>query len=90
MTIQTIDGFVSAGSYRWVRHTFYTDLFGLRVGFFLLSAILMVGLLWVAMSLVSTRRVGKEESILTRTFGLTYVLFMSRTGRFLPIMTGIQ
>jgi len=81
---------VTAGPYRWVRHPMYTTLFGFSVGFFLLSANVLVGVFWLAMTLASAWRVGKEESILTQTFGVAYVQYMARTGRFLPKMTGIQ
>lgn len=75
---------VTAGPYRWVRHPMYTTLFGFSVGFFLLSANLLVGVLWFAMTVASAWRVGKEESILTETFGAAYIQYATNTGRFFP------
>lgn len=75
---------VTAGPYRWVRHPMYSVLFGLSFAFFLLSANLLVGLLWLAMTVASAWRVGQEEQILTETFGMAYLQYAAQTGRFLP------
>jgi len=81
---------VTAGPYRWVRHPMYTILFGFSVGFFLLSANLLVGVLWFAMTVASAWRVGKEESILTETFGAAYIQYATNTGRFFPRGLGLR
>lgn len=75
---------ITGGPYRWVRNPMYSTLFGFSVGFFLLSANLLVGLLWLAMTVASAWRVGQEEKILTETFGAAYCSYAARTGRFLP------
>jgi protein-S-isoprenylcysteine O-methyltransferase Ste14 len=80
---------VMAGPYRWVRHPMYSALFGFSVAFFLLSANLLVGLLWLAMTVASAWRVAREEQILTETFGLAYQQYAAQTGRFLPKRWGL-
>ena len=75
---------VTAGPYRWVRHPMYSALFGFSVAFFLLSANLLVGLLWLALTVASAWRAGREEQILTETFGSAYQQYAAQTGRFLP------
>ena len=75
---------ITGGPYRWVRHPMYAALFGFSIAFFLLSANLLVGAIWLAMTVASAWRVGKEESILMETFGSTYQQYAVQTGRFLP------
>lgn len=75
---------VTAGPYRWVRHPMYSVLFGFSVAFYSLSANLLVGLLWLALTVASAWRVGREEQILTETFGVAYQKYAAQTGRFLP------
>ena len=75
---------VTTGPYRRVRHPMYSALFGFSVAFFLLSANLLVGLLWLAMTVASAWRVGQEEQILTETFGAAYQQYAAQTGRFFP------
>lgn len=79
---------VTSGPYRWVRHPMYTALFGFAAAFFLLSANGLVGAAWMAMTVASAWRVGKEESILKETFGSSYQQYARRTGRFLPKVSG--
>lgn len=73
---------VSRGPNRWVCHPMDTALFGFCIGFFLLSANLLVGLTWFTMA--SAWQVGQEEHILTATFGTAYEQYAVRTGWFLP------
>ncbi len=75
---------VSSGPYRWVRHPMYTAVHVWGAGFFLLSANLVVGLLFFATAAVAAARAGREEASLIEQFGDQYVAYMERTGRFLP------
>lgn len=77
---------ITSGPYRWVRHPMYTALFGFAIAFFLLTANLLLGAVWLAMTFASAWRVGQEESILKETFGTAYQRYAAQTGRFLPKM----
>jgi protein-S-isoprenylcysteine O-methyltransferase Ste14 len=79
---------VTSGPYRWVRHPMYLAIFGFSVAFFLLSANVLVGLFWAALTIASAWRVGEEERLLTEAFGDEYRKYMARTGRFLPKWLG--
>jgi protein-S-isoprenylcysteine O-methyltransferase Ste14 len=63
---------ITDGPYRWVRHPMYTTLFCFIIGFLFLSANLLVGLLWLALTIASAWRFDQEERILTDTFGSEY------------------
>lgn len=80
---------ITSGPYRWVRHPMYTALFGFAIAFFLLSANLLLGAAWLAMTFASAWRVGQEESILKETFGTAYQRYAAQTGRFLPKVGGV-
>ena len=75
---------ISSGPYRWVRHPMYSAVLVWGAGFFLLSANLVIGLLFFATAVVAAARAAREEASLIEQFGDQYVAYMERTGRFLP------
>lgn len=73
------------GPYRWVRHPMYTVLFGMSVGWLLLTANWFIGgCLMAGILLIIITRVKNEEAMLMQTFGEPYFAYKQRTGRFLP------
>lgn len=75
---------VNAGPYRWVRHPLYSSYFGITLGMFLTTGNWLVsGFAFLYFSAVAGRS-WKEEEMLLERLGHNYVLYRSRTGRFLP------
>jgi protein-S-isoprenylcysteine O-methyltransferase Ste14 len=77
---------VTHGPYRYVRHPFYVTAALLLVAITLLTAnwlIVVSSLLALVMLAVRTP---KEEQMLVARFGDDYRRYMSRTGRFFPII----
>lgn len=76
---------VTSGPYRWIRHPMYTGFFIIGIGFLLLSANWLVGLLYLGSLLVMyLARVRAEEEMMIGRFGDEYRRYMQRTGRLLP------
>lgn len=76
---------VTTGPYRLVRHPMYSGFFLLHLATFLLTANLFIGVTWlIGLSVVIYLRCKKEEEIMIRVFGLEYLEYMKRTGRFIP------
>ena len=76
---------VQEGPYRRVRHPMYTAFLIIGVGFLLLSANLLVGLVYlVPLIVMVVLRVGPEEQMMLERFGDTYRDYMRHTGRLLP------
>jgi protein-S-isoprenylcysteine O-methyltransferase Ste14 len=76
---------VTAGPYRWVRHPMYGAMYLITGSIFLLSGVWLIGILyWGSLTLVLVTRVGREEALMTETFGDEYRAYALRTGRFLP------
>ncbi len=76
---------ITNGPYRYVRHPMYSAFFILGLGFLLLSANWLVGLLYLgSLVLMYGMRVSREEEMMVSRFGETYRQYMQKTGRILP------
>lgn len=75
---------VTTGPYSRVRHPLYTGLFGIGVGFALVTAHWIFVFLAIAVIIGMAARVPKEEKMLINQFGDEYRKYMDRTGRYLP------
>lgn len=80
---------VTTGPYQWVRHPMYTVIFLLGIAYFLISANWIIGVLWIGW-IVGTvaSMLREEEAALIEKFGDRYRVYMQRTGRFLPRVSG--
>jgi protein-S-isoprenylcysteine O-methyltransferase Ste14 len=80
---------VTSGPYAYVRHPLYTFGFPFMFGLALVAAnwfvLLSAG---VALTLLVTVRVPREEAMLTEAFGDAYRDYAKRTGRLLPRWRG--
>lgn len=74
---------VTWGPYRYVRHPSYLAYFFLFVGFFLVVLNLLAVIPFVAIPGYVVL-VDREEELLIRRFGVEYLEYRRRTGRFLP------
>ncbi len=77
------------GPYHWVRHPMYTSFILLWVGFLFISTnwfIGFTGILGFAWAIVV--RTPKEEQMMIERFGEEYIVYMKRTGRYLPRWPG--
>lgn len=89
LTIRKDQTLVVRGPYRWMRHPMYTGFLLLWGGFLFISAnwfIGLTGILGVVWAIVV--RTPKEEQMMTERFGEEYVVYMKRTGRYLPHWSG--
>jgi protein-S-isoprenylcysteine O-methyltransferase Ste14 len=75
---------VTTGPYHWVRHPFYTVVFGSVFALSLVVANWFIGLMTILMFIIIVIRTDKEEEMLIKRFGDDYRRYMQRTGRFLP------
>ncbi len=75
---------VTTGPYRWIRHPFYTVVFGSLFFLSLLAANWFIGLMTILMFIIIVIRTDKEEEMLIKRFGDDYRRYMQRAGRFLP------
>jgi protein-S-isoprenylcysteine O-methyltransferase Ste14 len=81
---------VQSGPYRFVRHPMYSAFFIIGIGFGLLSANWLVGIIYLGPLIVMyLSRVTPEEKMMLDRFGEPYRQYMKRTGRLLPrLQTG--
>ena len=76
---------VRNGSYRHVRHPMYSAFFIIGMGFFLLSANWLIGIIYIGpLSVMYAERVSLEEKMMIDRFGEPYREYMKHTGRLLP------
>ena len=76
---------ITAGPYHYVRHPMYSAFFAIGLGFLLLSANWLVGILYLSsLTLMYGMRVSREEEMLIGRFGDSYRQYMQKTGRILP------
>jgi protein-S-isoprenylcysteine O-methyltransferase Ste14 len=76
---------VVTGPYHWVRHPMYSAFFVIGIGFFLLSANWLIGLVYLLPLIVMyITRVGVEENMMIEQFGDQYRKYMKTTGRLFP------
>ena len=80
---------VTEGPYRWVRHPLYTVGFLLLVGLSLLAANWFIALVLVLGIIPLGMRTPLEEARLVDRFGDDYRVYMQRTGRYLPRLSGL-
>lgn len=82
---------VIRGPYRWVRHPMYTIMLALHIGYFLVTANWLVGLLGLAViGMVMVLRTPAEEAMMLAEFGDEYRLYMAHSGRFLPSWSTVE
>jgi len=73
------------GPYRAIRHPIYTAFFLILGSTLLISANALVGLAWLAATVLDVlARVHFEEGLMLETFGASYREYMAQTGRFFP------
>lgn len=77
---------VTTGPYSRVRHPLYTGLFGIGIGFALVTAHWIFVFLALVVILGMGLRVPKEEGMMIDQFGDEYRQYMAKTGRYLPRM----
>jgi len=86
---------VTSGPYAFVRHPMYTALLLTGIGFFLLSANAVIGLVSIpGMLLATLLRLPQEETMMIEAFGTDYERYRRRTGVLLPdlnyLLSGIK
>jgi protein-S-isoprenylcysteine O-methyltransferase Ste14 len=75
----------SAGPYRWIRHPLYATGIALFVALGLMASNwFILGMALIAMVLIRTVVVPREERELISRFGSQYELYRRRTGAMLP------
>jgi len=73
------------GPYRAIRHPIYSAFFLILGSTLLISANALVGLAWLAATVLDVlARVHFEEGLMLETFGASYREYMAQTGRFFP------
>lgn len=77
---------VTSGPYSRVRHPLYTGLFGIGIGFALVTAHWIFVCLALVVILGMGLRVPREEHMMIDRFGDEYRRYMAKTGRYLPRM----
>jgi protein-S-isoprenylcysteine O-methyltransferase Ste14 len=76
---------VTSGPYRWIRHPIYSAFLLILGSTALISANWLVGLPWVATTLIEVAsRIKFEEALMIEFFGDRYRDYMKKTGRFAP------
>jgi protein-S-isoprenylcysteine O-methyltransferase Ste14 len=76
---------VQNGPYRRIRHPMYSAFFLIGIGFLVLSANWLVGIVYLApLVLMYVKRVVLEEKMMLDRFGEAYRQYMKQTGRLLP------
>jgi len=85
LQIKDLQTLITDGPYRWVRHPMYTAFYVLHMAVFFLTANWFIGITWLAgLTVIILLRVKREEAMMIERFGEQYVLYMARTGRFIP------
>ena len=84
LEIQSDHRLITSGPYSRICHPMYTAIMMFGVGEALLSANLLLLVLFVSASMLLALRAPVEERMLLKEFGDEYRDYMRRTGRFLP------
>lgn len=85
LALSTEHEMVQRGPYRYVRHPMYAAFFVMGIGFGLLSANWLVGVIYLGPLLVMYMvRVTAEEEMMIGRFGDSYREYMKNTGRLYP------
>ncbi len=76
---------VQSGPYRHIRHPMYSAFFIIGIGFVILSANWLVGIIYlVPLLAMYLSRASSEEKMMIDRFGDSYRLYMKHTGRLFP------
>jgi protein-S-isoprenylcysteine O-methyltransferase Ste14 len=76
---------IETGPYNFVRHPMYTAFYLLHCAAFLITMNWFIGLTWLTgLTIIIALRVKREEEMMISRFGNQYLLYMNRTGRFIP------
>ena len=76
---------VMDGPYKTIRHPMYTAFFLIGIGFFLLSANLLIGMIYLTpLIIMVATRIKPEEQMMLERFGESYQLYKQRSGSLLP------
>lgn len=85
LDIKSQQTLTTTGPYRLVRHPMYTALLMFWLSLFILSANWFIGLTGLlGQVLIMLVRTPKEERMMLEKFGGLYVVYMEKTGRYLP------
>jgi len=76
---------ITTGPYGFARHPIYTAFICILGSTLLISANWLIGVSWIAMTVLEVRaRIRMEEALMLTNFGNQYRAYMRTTGRFLP------
>ena len=76
---------ITSGPYKYVRHPMYASIYLTHVGFLILTANWLVGILLLApFTILYIVRVRSEEQMMLEKFGEKYHDYMKRSGRLFP------
>lgn len=80
---------VHHGPYRYIRHPMYAAFLIIGLGFVLLSANWLTGIIYLGpLCVMYVARVSLEERMMLERFGDSYRQYMNRTGRLWPRFWG--
>ena len=76
---------VTNGAYRYIRHPIYSAVLLIQGSTLLISSNWLVGLPWIAMTVIEVgSRIKFEETLMIEFFGDKYRDYMKKTGRLFP------
>ncbi|MGC1374917.1 MAG: protein-S-isoprenylcysteine O-methyltransferase [Anaerolineales bacterium] len=76
---------VQSGPYKYVRHPMYSAFFIFGIGLALLSANVLIAIIYLGpLSVMYATRVAPEEKMMAERFGEPYREYVGRTGRLWP------
>lgn len=76
---------IMSGPYKYVRHPMYASIYIIHIGFLILTANWLVGILLLApFTLLYIVRVRSEEQMMLEKFGKKYQDYMKKSGRLFP------
>jgi protein-S-isoprenylcysteine O-methyltransferase Ste14 len=76
---------IMSGPYKYIRHPMYASVYLIYVGFLILTANWLVGVLLLApFTLLYISRVRSEEQMMLEKFGEKYQEYMKKSGRLFP------
>jgi len=76
---------VTSGAYRYIRHPIYSAVLLIQSSTLLISSNWLVGLPWIAMTVIELgSRIKFEEALMIEFFGDEYRSYMKKTGCLAP------
>ena len=76
---------IMSGPYKYIRHPMYASVYLIHIGFLILTANWLVGVLLLApFTLLYIVRVRPEEQMMIERFGKKYQDYMTKSGRLFP------